>query len=389
MKIKNYAVWFLYTLILFVSSCEPVTEYIEVEKEVLITEYVTEEVEIEVLRDVETVVVEYVDVIETVIEYVDREVIVTEYVDVEVEKEIIITKYVEVDNIIEVITEVEVEKIVETEKIIEVEVEVIQYVDVPVVETVVKYVDRVETLTEYVEVEVEIEKIVNTETVIEIPVEVTVIEYVDRIETVTEYVDRVETVVEFVEIEKIVNNDIIVDNVINTETIIYVEREVYIMAEQEIFAQAIKEYDNYITTVNKVLGVTEEGFEEIPLIKGLFKIDSVLFFTIDELFYSQESGTITEIEESDFPEVPRSEHFEFESGNYKIQNSVYGDDDISKVYNGSPNVAYYMVDGACLRGSDLIYSTPIDTGTRYKGIYLWTVNGNPQLQSVLSEGRIW
>lgn len=334
----------VYILLAVLYSCEPIIEYIEIEKEVIVTEYLTEivtqEVEIEVVRDVEVILTEYVNVIE----YVEREVI--------------IEKYIEVDKIIEVITEVEVERIIETEKIVEVEVEVIEYIDVPV-------------------------EVVRTE-------------YVDRVETVTEYIDRVETVIQYVEVEsdpivQIVEKDVIIDNIINTETIVYLTKEIYVMAEPEIIIEPIKEYDNYISMENKVVGVTEEGFEEIPLISGLFKIDGVIYFSVyngeNELLCSQESGVVTIIEPADFPEVPESTHFEFESGDYKIQNSVYGDEDISKVYNGSPNVAYYMIDGACLRGSDLIYSTPIDTGSRLKGVYLWTVNGNPL--RVMEDGRIW
>jgi hypothetical protein len=316
----------VYIAILFLSSCEPAIEYIEIEKEVLVTETVLEEV--------------------IIVETVTEEIEVTKEVIVIEEVEVVITKYIDVIEYIdkEVITEVE----------------VIEYVDVEV-ETVI------------------------TETVIE---------YVDRTETITEYVDKIETIIEYIEVEsdpivQIVEKDVIIDNIVNTETIVYFTKEIFIMEEQEVVIEPIKEYDNYITTENKVRGVVAGGFEEIPLIKGLFKIGETLFFTIDELFYSQENGTITEIEESEFPEVPRSEHIEFESGVFKVQKAMYNETPISKVYNGTSNVAYMQVDGACLRGSDLIYSVSISYGTTPSGIYLWTVNGNPQLQTVLGEGRIW
>jgi hypothetical protein len=329
---------------IFILACEPVIEYVEIEKEVIVTETVTETVIEYVDNDV--IVTETIEVETVTIEYVDREIVVTEYVEVEIET----TKYIEVDKIIEIITEVEVETIVIEEKITEI------YIEVPV-ETVV---------TEYVEVEIPV-----TETIIEYVDRIeTVVEYVDRIETVTEYVDRVETVTEFVE----------VDNIVYNETIIYIEKEVYIMAVVE----PIKEYDNYITTGNKVSGVTETGFEEIPLIKDLFKIDGVIYFSIDEKMYSQVNNVITEIDI--LPEVPESENIVFNSGIYKVEKAVYGEEDISKVYKGTSNQARYIIDGACMRGDDLIFSCPIDTGDLLKGVWIWTVNGSP---NHIMEGRIW
>lgn len=301
--------------------------------------------------------IEYVEVIEyetiieteTVIEYVDKEITVTEYVDV-VET---VTEYVDIE--------------------IPIEVEVIEYVDR--VETITEYVDHIETVIEYVEVE----------TIIEVPVEViiteTVVEYVDRVETITEYVDRIETVTEYV------------DNIVYTETIVYLEKEIYTMPEVE----PIKEYENYITTENKVHGVYPDGWEEIPLIKGLFKIDGVIYFSIDDKFYSQVDEVITEIES--FPAIPESEHIEFANyvesendavdGQYKIEIGDYNGDSISKVFNGTQNPNYMQIDGACMRGADLLYSVSISYGSTPAGIYLWTVNGNPTRQSVIGEGRIW
>lgn len=189
------------------------------------------------------------------------------------------------------------------------------------------------------------------------------------VEYITEYVDVVE----------------IVDNVIYTESIVYITKEVLIMSNVD----PIKEYDNYITLDSKVLGVTSDGFEEIGLIKDLFRIDGVIYFYIDEVCYSQSGGVITEIESADIPEIPESEHITYDSGDYKITKSVYNDMDISMVYNGNPVNAYMKVDGACLVSSDLIYSVAETYSTRYKGIYIWTVNGNPDKMDNLGSGRIW
>ncbi len=199
-----------------------------------------------------------------------------------------------------------------------------------------------------------------------------------------------------------------VDNVVNTESIVYIEKEVYIMAKEKIVIDPIKEYDNYITTDNKVFGVVKDGFEEIPLIKGLFKINGVIYFKTNvlikgdkipntnpveyvkvstEKLCTQKDGVLTELEEADFPLVPVGDFVTFASGDYKIEKSVYKDEPISMVFNGSPRQSHYMVDGACLRGKDMIYSCPIDTGNRYKGIWIWTVNGNPL--RIMEDGRIW
>ncbi len=124
-------------------------------------------------------------------------------------------------------------------------------------EPVVEYVEVEKIVTEEVEVEVEVERVV-TETVIE---EKEVIEYVD--------------------------------NLVNTETIIYLDKEIYVVEEKEIIVEPIKEYDNYITMNNKVFGVVGDGFEEIPLITDLFKIDGVIYFKVDENLCSQENGVIT------------------------------------------------------------------------------------------------
>lgn len=158
------------------------------------------------------------------------------------------------------------------------------------------------------------------------------------------------------------------------------------MSEEEITVEPTKEYDNYISMDNKVMGVTQEGFEEIPLIKGLFKIGNVIYFSIDDKFYSQVNNVIAEILVADFPEVPVSDFFVFESGDYRIEKDVYNDQDISKVFKGTSNQARYMIDGACLRGSDLIFSCPSDTGSMLKGVWIWAVNGSP---SRVGDGRIW
>ena len=79
------------------------------------------------------------------------------------------------------------------------------------------------------------------------------------------------------EVEVVVEVETLVDNIILTESIIYVEKEVYIMSEEEIViaVDPITEYDNYVTRESKVYGVTADGFEEIPFITGLFKLDDV------------------------------------------------------------------------------------------------------------------
>jgi len=227
------------------------------------------------------------------------------------------------------------------------------------------------------------------------------VEYRDRI--VEKEVDRiVEVEVEkevIVEVEKTVveEKEVLVDNVIQTTKIEYVEKEIYIMSEVEIPAvEPIQEYDNYVSLEsgygNRVFGVTTDGFEEIPNIKDLFRIDGALFFKIDEKLYCQENGVITEIEESDLPTVPESEHITFENSIYKIQQYVYKDVLTSRVYKHvsetmNPVTAYLQVDGACMRGNDLLYSVSEEFPNRPKGIYIWTVKGNPI--RLFESGRIW
>lgn len=326
----------LLSLAILILGCEQPTEYI--------TEYINTETIIEVEIEKEVIITE------TITEYIDveiiteKEVIVIEYVD----REIIVEKYIEVDKIVEIIKEVPVDRIIETEKIIEVQV----------IETVTEYVDRTETI----------------------------IEYVDRIETVVEYIDRIETITEYIETEKLI------DNIINTETIIYITKEVYIVTEQEIFVQPIQTYDNYVTLSNKVYGIIPGGFEEIPLIKDLFKIGGILYFTVDDKFYSQTAGKITELETQ--VETPRSEHIEFSFGIFEIEKTTYKDEPISKMYKhisetDNPTQGRYMIDGACIRGNDLLFSAPIDTGKLLKGVWIWPLNGSPTRFSAMDNGRIW
>lgn len=212
---------------------------------------------------------------------------------------------------------------------------------------------------------------------------------------ITEYVEvEVEKVI--TETEEVTITEY-VDNIIQTTEIEYIEKEIYIMSEEEIPAvEPIKEYDNYVTLGepynSRVFGVANDGLEEIPLIKGLFKIDGVVYFTIDEVGYSQKDGEIVEIEESDFPTVPDSDHIVYENGIFKIQQYVYNDMLTSRVYKHvsetkNPVTAYLQVNGACMRGSDLLYSVSEEFPHRPKGVYVWTVNGNPI--RLWEDGRIW
>lgn len=178
-----------------------------------------------------------------------------------------------------------------------------------------------------------------------------------------------------------------VDNVVNTREIIYVDKEIFIMND---VIEPIKEYDNYVTTESKVFGIVETGFEEIAFISGLFKKDDVVYFKIDELFYSQSNGVITEIDESDYPGIPPSEYVSFNSGKFKIEPFNYSGMDTSRVYNDSLVVAYKQIDGACMRGNDLLYSVCETFSTRLSGIYIWTVNSSGTSKiDALGDGRIW
>ena len=217
------------------------------------------------------------------------------------------------------------------------------------------------------------------------------IEYRDKI--IYEEVEIEVVEVREVEVEKEVTITEYVDNIIQTTEIEYVEKEIYIMSEEEIpSVEPIQEYDNYVTLDNKVMGVTELGFEEIPNVMELFKIDGVIYFTIDGVGYSQKDGAITEIEESDFPTVPESDHIVYENSIFKIQQYVYNDILTSRVYkhvseNVNPVTAYMQIDSACMRGNDLLYAVSVDYPNRPMGVYLWTVNGNPM--RLFEDGRIW
>jgi hypothetical protein len=232
------------------------------------------------------------------------------------------------------------------------------------------------TEIEYVETEVEVETIVEKEVIIETEVEVEV-----EIEKEVEVVTVVET-------------ETLIDNVIETIKIEYVNREVYIMSEEEVkefIMEPITEYSNYVSNDNKVFGVTSEGFEEIAFIKGLFKIDGVIYFEAEEKLYSQVDGVLTIIDE--LPVVPESEYIETtvvegETAILRITKDKYNDIDISKVYNRKLEVAYLQIDSTCMRGDDLLYSVCQESGTRKVGVYIWTVNSSSP-RSVFDSGRIW
>ena len=233
-----------------------------------------------------------------------------------------------------------------------------------------------EPVVEYVEVEKEVIITETVETEVLRDVEKIVIEYVGRVETVTEYIEVAPTV-------QIVEKDVI----INTETIIYEEREVYIMSVEEIpKVQPITEYSNYVTLDNKVFGVVEDGFTEIPLITGLFRIEGILYFSIGELFYSQEKGVIKEIAE--FPIIPASDFVEFSNGVFKIENDLWDTTPISRVYKNTFVEAYLQINGACMRGNDLLFSVSIGTTGRECGVFIWTANSGGTL-SIFDNGRIW
>lgn len=212
--------------------------------------------------------------------------------------------------------------------------------------------------------------------------------------------------VQYIEVEKTVieEREVIIDNIINTESIEYIEKEVFVMSEEEIIVkpvEPIKEYDNYVSTGSgyafRVFGVVDGGFEELPDIKGLFKIGNTLFFIIPgetEKFYSQENGVITEIEPADFPEIPASEHITFDNSPFKVFKYVYKGQDTSRVMKYisetmQPVTAYLMIDGACMRNNDLLFSVSecFPNSTRYKGVYIWSLNGN--ILRLFESGRIW
>ena len=282
------------------------------------------------------------------------------------------------------------------------------------VETAVTEYEEVETTvteTEYVEVEVEtvITEIEYVIEYIDVPTETIVTEYV--------YVSEVVETVEYIEVESFVEVEVpvvetvtvteieYIDNII--ETIIYIDKEIYIVSETTTNESAITVYANYVTTDYRVYGISDGNFVEIENVTGLFIDDNVLYFNMkvtttttttdsdgnetEETYtatnaYSQTDGVLTLLEE--LPTEPDSEYTEFEDGDFKVETGLSGDIVCSYVYNGTVEISYIQVDGACMANDDLLFSVPTTYSTRYKGVYKYeSDDGCPRRK--FDNGRIW
>jgi len=265
------------------------------------------------------------------------------------------------------------ETIKEVEVIKEVPVEVIVEKEVPV---------TTETIKE-VPVTVEVETVKEIEVIKEVPMPVTVIKEVPVPVTV-----EVETIKE---VEKIVYVDKIIDNVILIREI--VEKEVSMETASDvkevIIPSPILEYTNYVSLGAglgfRAFGVNADGLIELDGIRKLSKVEGVLYFEYKGNSFKQVGQDVTQIEELPVIDSPR---IEFEKDNFKVTIGEYKGDTFSYVFNRTLQVAFKNVTGACMRGNDLLVSVGETIATRYKGVYIWTVNDTaPRL--IFEEGIIF
>ena len=156
--------------------------------------------------------------------------------------------------------------------------------------------------------------------------------------------------------------------------------------------------------INPVIEI--EGKEYTRVFQTFFTIDGIIYFSIMQTFpdkvdntktieitkyCSQENGAITEIDETDFPEMPESLHvtysdnmYKIETGQYKIDGEMQG---ISTIKRGPLSEAYLKIDGFFRINTGIWFSVPVTFQTRSKGLYYWP-DDSPKIKA-MDNGRIW
>ena len=213
------------------------------------------------------------------------------------------------------------------------------------------------------------------------------------------------------------NYDIIEETAVESDSEQEDETDEIIIIEEvhSMELQPIKEYEGYVKTEGKLFGISGDSLEEIMLmdtedkiqpLEKFFLKDGMIYMSVEvtevqvipdsdpeesenvlkEYFFMQENGDLQTVQS--IPTMPVSERVQFSDTVFQINNSTYGELEISNVSQMPAVEAYIKVDGCKRTVNGLWFSVPESYSSRLKGVYFWGVDSGKTVR-VKTEGRIW